>query len=260
MRRVLLVLLVFVVVAGSAFAIDLLSFPPPVDPGSIMIDLGIGLRYISWSTWGTKMQVPPLWLQGEFALPVGVPISVGAGFAFERRVGRYDSDLSVMFFTPHLRGNWHWGFPVQWLDFYTGLSFGVDIARVDYDLGITKYNDTDADFYWGMQVGAHFYFSQFVGAVAETGYPFYLKAGVAFKFGGKPSEPRAARSSAEYALVNADSLNIRSGPSADHNLVGSVTRDARVQVLEKSGQWWKIRHGSTEGYVNSSYLRPVSQG
>ena len=180
MKKVILVLLVLVVVSGSAFAIDMLSFPPPLGGGAIMIDLGIGLRYIDWGTIVTKMQVPPLWFQAEYALPVGVPISVGGGFAFTRRVGRWDDDFSLTYITPHLRANWHWGFPVSWLDFYTGLGVGFDIVNANYG----DYSVSDSDFFWGIQAGAHFYFTRVIGVMAETGFPFYLKAGVALKFGG----------------------------------------------------------------------------
>jgi uncharacterized protein YgiM (DUF1202 family) len=58
-----------------------------------------------------------------------------------------------------------------------------------------------------------------------------------------------------YKLVNSDALNVRSGPSADHGVVGQVTKNMRVQILESSGQWWKIRYGSIEGYVNSNFLQ-----
>jgi uncharacterized protein YgiM (DUF1202 family) len=102
--------------------------------------------------------------------------------------------------------------------------------------------------------------------VVETGYPYWIKAGIAFKFGGSgPSKQptrttRSSQSTSEYMLVNTDTLNVRGGPSADHELVGTVARNARVQVLEKSGQWWKIKSGNIEGYVNSSYLRAEAQG
>ena len=59
---------------------------------------------------------------------------------------------------------------------------------------------------------------------------------------------------ARYMLVNAGTLNVRSGPSADYAAVGQVTQGARVQVLESTGTWWRIRSGSVEGYVNSAYL------
>ena len=90
-----------------------------------------------------------------------------------------------MYFTSQIRGNWHWGFPVSWLDFYTGFGMGLDIIHTRYRLYTTNYSDTDVEFYWGFQAGAHFYFSDVIGVVAETGYPFYLKAGVALKFGGR---------------------------------------------------------------------------
>jgi hypothetical protein len=59
---------------------------------------------------------------------------------------------------------------------------------------------------------------------------------------------------AETMIVNADTLNVRSGPSADTSLVGQVARGTRVEVLDNSGQWYRIRAGNITGYVNSSYL------
>ena len=263
MRKGILVLLILVVVTGSAFAIDLLSFPPPVNPGSVMIDAGVGLRYLSWLTLGFRMSIPPLFAQVDYALPVGVPISVGGGATFGLWKMRYYSDVSAMYITPYARASWHWGFPVSWLDFYTGLSVGANIASVRgdfYGIGIGSVGNS---FYYGFHAGTHFYFSKNVGAVVETGYPYWVKAGIAFKFGGREASPRSGRSaqsSTQYMLVNADSLNVRSGPSADFEAVGSVDRNTRVQVLDSSGQWWKIRYGRLEGYVNSSYLRPASDG
>jgi hypothetical protein len=276
MKRLILVLVVFAVVTGSAFAdFDILSFPPPVQGGSIMIDAGLGLRFPPYL--GLKMAMPPLFVQAEYALPVGVPISVGAGISFGRwkeifSSWGWDSDFGykVWYITPHLRANWHWGFDVSWLDFYTGMSMGADIASVKWD------NDEMNDFYTGstagsrfffaLQAGAHFYFSEHIGAMAETGYPYWLKVGIALKFGGSGSSDgdsskkstRKSKSKAEYMLVNADSLNVREGPSSDTKLVGAVKKGARVQVLEKPGQWWKIKAGDIEGYVNSSYLSPES--
>jgi hypothetical protein len=72
-----------------------------------------------------------------------------------------------------------------------------------------------------------------------------FKIGVGFKFVGATL----------YMLVNADTLNVRSKPSADGSVVGVVARDTRVEVLNKSGTWWKIRSGTIEGYVNSAYLK-----
>ena len=57
-----------------------------------------------------------------------------------------------------------------------------------------------------------------------------------------------------YMLVNSDALNVRSGPSADYGMIGQLKKNTRVQVLDSSGQWWKIKSGNIEGFVNSSFL------
>jgi hypothetical protein len=86
-----------------------------------------------------------------------------------------------------------------------------------------------------------------------------IKIGVGYKFGGGSGSTSSASStrsqSGRYMLVNADTLNVRSGPSADTSLVGTLQRNARVEVLDRSGTWWKIKSGNIEGYVNSSYLK-----
>jgi len=68
--------------------------------------------------------------------------------------------------------------------------------------------------------------------------------------GGKYS-----RQSGQYMIVNTDGLNVRSGPSADNAVVGTLARNTRVEVLERPSQWYKIRSGNIEGYVNSSLLK-----
>jgi uncharacterized protein YgiM (DUF1202 family) len=63
------------------------------------------------------------------------------------------------------------------------------------------------------------------------------------------------KQSGGYMLVNTDTLNVRSGPSADNSIVGTLPRNTRVEVLDRPGQWFKIRSGNIEGYVNSSLLK-----
>jgi hypothetical protein len=189
MKKLVLVLLVLAVVSASAFAFEILSYPPPLEGGgNIMIDVGLGLRYLGLT--GHKMAMPPLFLNVEYALPVGVPISVGGGISVGMwKWSWWGYGYKVTYITPHVRANWHWGLDVPWLDLYTGMSLGADIA-------IVKWNESWMDnyrgsgmagsrFYWAFQGGAHFYFSKYFGAVVETGWPYWLKAGLALKFGGK---------------------------------------------------------------------------
>ena len=191
MKKIILVLLVFAVVTGSAFAdFDIMSFPPPVQAGNIMIDAGIGMRLYSY----LDMSIPPLFVQVEYALPVELPISVGAGISFGQWKYKYsfwgftssDYLYTVTYITPHLRANWHWGFDIPWLDFYTGISLGANIASVKWnDSSYSSYtgiSTSSNSFFFAFQAGAHFYFKENVGAMVETGYPYWLKAGIALKF------------------------------------------------------------------------------
>jgi len=61
---------------------------------------------------------------------------------------------------------------------------------------------------------------------------------------------------ARYMLVNTDTINVRKGPSADTAVVGTLPRNTRVEVTDRSaGTWWKIKSGKIEGYVNSTLLK-----
>jgi cell wall-associated NlpC family hydrolase len=60
------------------------------------------------------------------------------------------------------------------------------------------------------------------------------------------------------ATVTASSLNIRSGPSTSYSVVGRVTKNARLVVLEQtSSSWYHINYQGTVGYVSASYLKDV---
>jgi len=257
MKKLLLLLLVFLIVGSSVFAFDILSYPPALGGGgSIMIDAGIGINYYGWVyNYYGKMSVPPIFAQVEYALPVGVPISVGGFTAFyQYKYNGYYYTWRNNFVTFGGRANWHWGFDIDKLDVYSGLSLGyrLHFYSGDYD-SYNSYSYGGFDF--GAQVGAHYYFTPVFGAMVETGYPFLIKTGVALKFGGSGgSSSSSGGSSGGKYFVNADSLNVRSGPSADTALVGTLARGASVDVLDKSGTWWKIKSGNIQGYVNSSYL------
>jgi len=181
MKKLFLVLLILAVIAGSAFAFDPLKYPPPVKGGNVMVDAGLGLRS---NDWGGKFGIPPLFVNVEYALP-GIPLSLGGGISFftwKWEFLGYDM-ATLTYITPYARANWHWGFPVDWMDLYTGLSLGYDIVSLKWNDSTYKgYSAAGSEFYFAFQVGAHFYFTKNIGAVVETGYPYLLKGGVAFKF------------------------------------------------------------------------------
>jgi len=182
MKKILLVLLILFIAGGSAFAFDVMSFPPPVKAGNIMLDVGVGLMSVAYT--GAKWTIPPLFAQVEYALPVELPISVGAMFTISRYeykwTGIYGSTWSWMDMTIAGRANWHWGFDINWLDFYTGLSAGYTISNFESSVQSHVGLDNSGVFFSG-QLGAHFYFKNNIGAMVEFGYPYWLKAGVALK-------------------------------------------------------------------------------
>ena len=186
MKKIVLIVLVLVVLCGSVFAFDLLSYPPPLSGGNILIDVGTGYYYTGWSSLGT-FGIPPLFVNAEYALPVEYPISVGAGVSFfQWKLKEFYYDYTLMAITPQARASWHWGFDVSWLDLYTGLSLGYSIISVNWGEnpgGLYSAAGTSG-LYWGAHVGAHFFFTKNIGAVVESGYPFLIKGGVALKFGG----------------------------------------------------------------------------
>ena len=186
MKRIAFVLMALTMVGGSAFAFDIMSFPPRVEGGDIMVDAGIGLRSIGYT--GANWVIPPIFVQGEYALPVGVPISVGGMLALSRYQYKNQFDIynsttwSWTDITIAGRANWHWGFDIDWLDLYSGMAMGYTISRTgntgSFNIGLTDYSG----FYYAFQGGAHFYFTDFIGAMAEVGYPYWIKVGVALKF------------------------------------------------------------------------------
>jgi uncharacterized protein YgiM (DUF1202 family) len=60
--------------------------------------------------------------------------------------------------------------------------------------------------------------------------------------------------SSDYASVKSDVLNVRSGPSVNYEVLARLYKNTRVQIINKSGSWWKIQYENIEGYVNSEYL------
>jgi hypothetical protein len=43
----------------------------------------------------------------------------------------------------------------------------------------------------------------------------------------------------DYAHVQSVALNVRAGPSADYNVLTRLSKNTRVQIIDKSGAWWK---------------------
>lgn len=51
-----------------------------------------------------------------------------------------------------------------------------------------------------------------------------------------------------------NSLNFRTGPGMEYDVIGYLLPGEQVDVLGQSGSWYQVSHGGTTGYVYGSYL------
>ena len=49
-------------------------------------------------------------------------------------------------------------------------------------------------------------------------------------------------------------LNVRSGAGTSYSVIGSLSNGAKVEIVETSGTWYKIKYGSGYGYVSKDYV------
>ncbi len=68
-----------------------------------------------------------------------------------------------------------------------------------------------------------------------------------------PSQPEDTR---VFGIVNASSLNVRSGPTTGHGKVSSLSSGAQVEILETLDGWYRI----AGGYVSAEYITILDPG
>ncbi|MBE3570964.1 MAG: N-acetylmuramoyl-L-alanine amidase [Bacillales bacterium] len=54
--------------------------------------------------------------------------------------------------------------------------------------------------------------------------------------------------------VNADSLNVRTGPSVNYSKIGSLSQGTKVAAAYSVGNWVYVKSSQLEGFVNEAYL------
>lgn len=64
----------------------------------------------------------------------------------------------------------------------------------------------------------------------------------------------AGSSAANSGLVTGKVVNVRSAPNTSSEVVGSLDKDTRVNVLEEGDGWAKVSHGQLTGWVSLSYV------
>lgn len=60
---------------------------------------------------------------------------------------------------------------------------------------------------------------------------------------------------ATTGIITEITVNVREKPSTNSKKVMYVTQDNKVEVLEKDGDWYKIKYNNKIGYVSSKYIQ-----
>ena len=63
--------------------------------------------------------------------------------------------------------------------------------------------------------------------------------------------------SAGKLKVTTETLNIRSKPSEDGDLVEQAEYDQELEIIKKSGDWYKIRYNGVTGYVTGDLVEEI---
>ena len=56
-------------------------------------------------------------------------------------------------------------------------------------------------------------------------------------------------------VITEVTVNVRKEASTDAKVIMYVTQDDKVEVLEKSGDWYKIKYKNKEGYVYADFIK-----
>ncbi|MGD6836606.1 SH3 domain-containing protein [Bacillus thuringiensis] len=56
--------------------------------------------------------------------------------------------------------------------------------------------------------------------------------------------------------VNADALRVRKGPSTSDRILGLVSNEQSLTVVDETNDWYKIKHNNKDAYVHKNYVLP----
>jgi len=74
-----------------------------------------------------------------------------------------------------------------------------------------------------------------------------------------PEPEEGSTTASGTGTVKATSLNIREEPSTDADIVASLNNGTKVEITGESGDWYKIRYSTYEGYVKKEFITLNSQ-
>jgi hypothetical protein len=190
-KKIVLVVVLAAIGAGGLFALNWQAFPAPIKEGDVMISPGIGLG----TPLHGNMVIPPISASFDYALPVGLPFTIGALAGFTTSEYKRDYVAGVNSYTYDYTGiaiagrfGYHPDLGVKNLNISANIALGYYIykANATYD-GTWSMNKPDPDdysrLYLGFNLGARYFFTKNIGAFLELGYSAMslVTAGATFK-------------------------------------------------------------------------------
>ena len=73
--------------------------------------------------------------------------------------------------------------------------------------------------------------------------------------GNTVKPPSNSGNTQKIGKVTASILNVRSGAGTIHKVIGSLKNGSTVTIVETKNGWYKIKYGSSYGYVSSNYIK-----
>jgi hypothetical protein len=201
MKKIVIAMMMLVCLSvAQVFATDEDSkLPSSIKSGNIIANVGIGQNSLVLGERGGSLVVPPLSLSVEYALPIGIPLSVGAtiGVATSKQSGgsgdaKFIHTWSV--FSLGAKVAYHFNWAIRGLDAYTALTLGANILSANSDYNESYFSgegaikpsagDDATSFLFGLEIGARFFFNSHFGVFIEEGFNTftYLRSGLVFKF------------------------------------------------------------------------------
>jgi hypothetical protein len=198
-KIVVSVMLLVSLSVAQVFADGDSKFPSSLESGDIIANVGIGQNSLVLSERGGVLVLSPLSLSVEYALPISIPLSVGAtiGVATSKQNGgsgdlKYTHTWSV--FSLGAKVAYHFNWAIRGLDTYTALTLGADIVSAKSEYKESAFSGLNArkpsagddatSFLFGLEIGARFFFNSHFGVFIEEGFNTftYLRSGLVFKF------------------------------------------------------------------------------
>lgn len=71
--------------------------------------------------------------------------------------------------------------------------------------------------------------------------------------------PSPSQANGDNVQASVSNLNMRSGPGLAYPIISSLQMGDQMLVLEQQGEWFKVRHGVSEGWVASWYTTPIGE-